>query len=99
MNAYNDLEQCVGFEWDAGNQGKNWQAHRVSDGECEEIFFNDPLVTGADRKHSKHERRYCALGRTDAQRALFVSFTIRRNLIRVISARDMTRRELRKYMP
>jgi uncharacterized DUF497 family protein len=71
----------------------------VSDGECEAIFFNDPLVTGADRKHSKRERRYFALGRTDAGRPLFVSFTIRGNLIRIISARDMTMRELRKYMP
>jgi uncharacterized DUF497 family protein len=99
MRAYNDLEKCIGFEWDEGNQHKNWEKHHVSDGECEEIFFNDPLVAGADPKHSKRERRYFALGHTDAGRPLFVSFAIRKNLIRVISARNMTRRELRKYMP
>jgi uncharacterized DUF497 family protein len=99
MTAYNDLEKCVGFEWDEGNQRKNWEKHRVSDGECEEIFFKDPLVTGADPKHSKRERRYFTLGHTDAGRPLFVSFAIRKNLIRVISARNMTRQELRKYMP
>ena len=63
----------------------------------EEIFFNDPLVAGADEAHSKRERRYFALGRTDAGRHLFVAFTIRRNLIRIISAREMTRGEMRRY--
>ena len=98
MSAYDDLEKCIGFQWDGGNRGKNWPTHQVADLECEEIFFNDPLVAGADPGHSKKERRYFALGRTDAERPLFVAFTIRGKLIRVISARDMTRKELRKYL-
>jgi uncharacterized DUF497 family protein len=69
----------------------------ITDAECEEIFFNDPLVAGADPKQSKRERRYYALGQTDAGRPLFIAFTIRKNLIRVISGRDMTKKELRKY--
>jgi uncharacterized DUF497 family protein len=97
MGTYDDLEKCVGFDWDDGNRGKNWEKHGVTDAECEEIFFNDPLVAGADAKRSKRERRYYALGRTDAGRPLFVAFTIRKNLIRVISGREMTRSELRKY--
>ena len=97
MGTYGDLEECTGFEWDDGNQGKNWEKHEVTDAECEEIFFNDPLIAGADPAHSKRERRYYALGRTDTGRALFVAFAIRKQLIRVISARDMTRAELRKY--
>ena len=97
MGTYHDLEECTGFEWDEGNQGKNWEKHEVTDAECEEIFFNDPLIAGADPAHSKGERRYYALGRTDTGRALFVAFAIRKRLIRVISARDMTRAELRKY--
>ena len=97
MGVYDDLDQCVGFHWDSGNEGKNWEKHRVSDVEAEEIFFNDPLVAGADEAHSKRERRYFALGRTDAGRHLFVAFTIRRNFIRVISAREMTRGEKRRY--
>lgn len=97
MGVYDDLENCIGFQWDGGNEGKNWEKHQVADGEAEEIFFNDPLVAGADRSHSKRERRYFALGQTDARRPLFVVFTIRKNLIRVISARDMTKRELRRY--
>ena len=97
MNAYEELENCTGFDWDDGNQGKNWEKHGVSDGEAEEIFFNDPLVAGTNEAHSERERRYFALGQTDGQRPLFVVFTIRENLIRVISVREMTRAELRRY--
>jgi len=97
MGVYDDLEKCTGFDWDHGNQDKNWEKHKVSDGEAEEIFFNDPLVAGSDQAHYKRERRYFALGQTNARRTLFVVFTIRKNLIRVISAREMTGREVRRY--
>ena len=97
MGTYDDLEKCIGFDWDDGNQYKNWEKHDVTDAECEEIFFNDPLVAGADPKQSKRERRSYALGQTDAGRPLFIAFTIRKNLIRVISGRDMTEKELRIY--
>ena len=97
MAPLDHLEKCVGFDWDEGNEGKNWEKHKVSDAECEEIFFNDPLIASKDPDHSQAEPRYFALGRTDAGRHLFVAFTIRRDLIRVISARDMTKKELRSY--
>jgi len=90
--------ECAGFDWDEGNAGKNWEKHGVLDFECEEIFFNQPLIVRADPKHSQqHEARYIALGHTDQSRLLFVAFTVRRKLIRVVSARDMTRRERRIY--
>jgi uncharacterized protein len=91
------LKGCTGFDWDDGNPEKNWELHRVPFWEIEEIFFNEPLVIRPDREHSKREARHLALGQTDSGRLLFVSFTIRRSLIRVISARDMTRREVRTY--
>ena len=97
MGTYEDLEKCTGFDWDDGNQDKNWEKHDVTDAECEQTFFNDPLVAGDNLKLSKRERRYYALGRTDSGRPLFVAFTIRRNLIRVIAGRDMTKKELRRY--
>ena len=90
------LEGCGGFDWDDGNLEKNWELHRVPFWEAEEIFFNEPLIMG-DRERSKTEPRYLALGQTDSGRLLFISFTVRRALIRVISARDMTRREARIY--
>jgi hypothetical protein len=93
----NPLTECVGFDWDAGNSGKNWTKHRISDSECEEAFFNSPFVVRRDLEHSRGEFRFCALGQTDRSRELFVAFTIRGKLIRVISARDMTRKERRIY--
>jgi hypothetical protein len=92
------IYDCDGFEWDEGNSEKNWYLHQVTDGECEEIFFNVPLLVAADTGHSQREQRYYVLGRTDANRWLFVAFTVRNRRIRVISARDMNEREARKYV-
>ena len=90
-------EGYAAFDWDEGNAGKNWERHGVADFECEEVFFSQPLVVRHDPKHSQREARYYALGRTDQDRLLFVAFTVRQSLIRVISAREMTRRERRLY--
>jgi uncharacterized DUF497 family protein len=91
------LSACSGFEWDEGNSEKNWAKHRVTRSECEQIFFNLPFVAADDLKHSQDEPRYYALGQTDKGRKLFVAFTIRSGLIRVISVRDMNRTERRIY--
>lgn len=91
------LENLEGFDWDEGNANKNWHLHRVSDCECEELFFNLPIIIVVDKRLKSNEARYIALGRTDADRHLFIAFAIRNNLIRVISARDMTRSDERKY--
>ena len=91
------LSKCTGFEWDEHNAEKNWQKHQVTPSECEEFFFNRPLVVADDEKHSEKENRFYALGHTDAGRMLFVVFTVRRNLIRMISARDMNRKERKVY--
>ena len=92
-----NLYYCDGFEWDEGNSDKNWVLHQVSKAECEEVFFNVPLLVADDTKHSKTEKRYYVLGQTDRGRLLFIAFTIRQNLIRVISARDMNQRETKRY--
>jgi uncharacterized protein len=91
--ATDPLEQCVGFDWDDANTHKNWERHGVSPEEAEEAFFREPLMVRRDLRHSKTEKRYYALGDTAAGRRLFIAFTIRRKLIRVISARDMNRNE------
>jgi uncharacterized DUF497 family protein len=87
----------AGFQWDEGNAGKNWERHRVADFECEEVFFSQPLIVRRDAGHSQREARWVALGRTARDRSLFVAFTVRQTLIRVISARNMTRRERKVY--
>ena len=86
-----------GFDWDEGNLLKNWEKHGVSASECEQIFFNNPLIAGPDEKQTKRETRYYVLGISDAKRRLFVSFTIRKSKIRIISARDMSRKERKVF--
>lgn len=92
-----NLEQFTGFDWDEGNRGKNWEKHGVSDSECEQVFFNQPLYVFTDAEHSEEEQRYYVLGRTDEGRRLFVVLTPRGDRIRVISAREMTKRERAFY--
>ncbi len=91
------LLECTGFQWDEGNAEKNWVKHKVSRAECEEIFYNEPLLVALDVSHSHIEPRLYALGQTDEGRLLFVVFTIRERLIRIISARDVSRRERKGY--
>lgn len=91
------FEHIAGFNWDEGNRDKNSNKHGVSNWECEQVFFNEPLLLADDIKHSSSEARMYALGRTDDNRELFISFTVRNSLIRVISARDMHRKERKIY--
>ena len=88
---------CTGFEWDRSNIEKNWLKHKVSPVESEQIFFNQPLMILDDPKHSISEKRFAAFGQTDAGRLLAVILTKRAKRIRVISARDMNRRERKFY--
>lgn len=92
------LTGCTGFEWDQDNAEKNWRKHRVLPEECEQVFFNRPLVVTEDTGHSENESRYYSLGQSDTSRLLFVVFTVRGELIRVISARDMSRKERAVYL-
>ena len=99
MRPYRRLAECTEFEWDEGNSVKNWEKHAVSQSECEQIFLNKPLIVKRDKKHSMAEARYFALGKTDTDRFLFSVFTIRGKKIRIISARNMTEDERRRYPP
>ena len=91
-----DFDSIVGFDWDEGNKDKNWDKHQVDFRECEEVFFNQPLLI-KDIKHSFQEKRYYVLGRSDTNRMLFLIFTLRNNKIRVISARDQSKKERMIY--
>ena len=91
--------QILGFDWDEGNSRKSTEKHSVIQSEAEQIFFNQPLLLLDDIAHSQNEARHHALGRTDNDRKLHVTFTLRAKgtLIRVISARDMNRKEKAIY--
>ena len=94
-----DWKQVKGFDWDAGNERKSLEKHAVSRFEAEQVFFNHPLLILVDKNHSQIEDRYHALGRTNNTRLLHIAFTLRTadTLIRVISARDMHRKERNIY--
>lgn len=91
------LPGITGFQWDEGNSEKNWRRHRVTQAEAEQVFFNRPVLVSGDPKHSGSEVRHFALGRTDVDRKLAVTFTLHGSMLRVISARPMSRREGRVY--
>jgi hypothetical protein len=94
---WESIATVEGFEWDAGNSEKNWKRHQVTQAECEQVFANLPLLLSVTTKMREEERRYFALGRTDAGKELAVVFTIRGKKVRVISARPMSRRERKEY--
>ncbi|UYM14211.1 BrnT family toxin [Endozoicomonas euniceicola] len=94
-----NLDKVLGFDWDEGNVRKKQEKHSVSQAEAEQVFFNNPLLLLSDKKHSDDEARYHAYGKTNNDRRLHLSFTLRSSdtLIRVISARDMSRNERLVY--
>ncbi|MDI6772083.1 MAG: BrnT family toxin [bacterium] len=87
----------TGFQWDEGNSEKNWRRHQVTQAEAEQVFFSRPVLVSGDPKHSGSEVRHFALGRTGVGRKLTVTLTLRGSLLRVISARPISRREGRVY--
>lgn len=88
------LKEPVEFEWDRGNQDKNWLKHKVTIKEAEEAFFDEHKLLSKDTNHStKQESRYLLIGETVEKRKLFLVFTIRKQKIRIISVRDLNKRE------
>ena len=89
-----DFERIEGFDWDAGNARKN-ERHGVTQSEAEQLFFDLRLLVAPDPAHPAGEPRYHALGRAAAGRLLHITFTLRFDgtQIRVISARNMSRKE------
>ena len=87
----------LGFDWDEGNRQKNWLGHRVSAKECEEIFFDENKKIAEDSKHSVKEKRHLIIGKTRADRLLYAVFTVRKQKVRIISARDLNKKERHLY--
>ncbi len=92
-----DFGRIVGFQWDEGNRRKNWDRHSVA--EAEQVFTGERFLIAEDVRHSQSEVRYHILGTSSEGRYLHVTFTLREDatLIRVISARDMNRKERTRY--
>ena len=91
------LKNVIGFEWDSGNKGKNFLKHKIKDEECEEVFFDHNKKISKDTIHSGKEERHILIGKTKKQKKIFLVFTIRKNKIRIISARDLNKKEYKLY--
>jgi uncharacterized DUF497 family protein len=91
------LPEILAFEWNEGNRDKNKSRHNVGWWECEQVFFNSPFLSTVDAKHSEREERQFGFGRTDDNRLLALVFVLRGKKIRVISARDMNKKERARY--
>ncbi len=91
-----EYPEFTSFDWDDSNRDKNLK-HNVQNWECEQVFFNDPIIILDDLKHSIVEDRFAAFGKTDERRRLVVIYTKRSSKIRVISARDMNKKEKHFY--
>ena len=87
------IPEPITFDWDIWNQVKNLVKHQVENKECEEVFLNEPLFIENDESHSLVEKRYKVLGLTKQNRLLMIVFTLRNDKIRVISARDQSKKE------
>ncbi|MBL7159629.1 BrnT family toxin [Candidatus Microgenomates bacterium] len=83
----------IKFIWDKGNEGKNWLKHKVTNKECEEVFFDFNKQEYPDPQHSKKELRKVVVGKSKNGRILFIVFTMRNNIIRVISARNLNKKK------
>jgi len=92
-----EIKEPKQFQWDHGNERKNSDKHNVSKEEAEQVFYNQPLLLLEDKAHSQKELRFHALGKTDNNRKLHITFTIREHKIRVISARPMHKKEKISY--
>ena len=91
------IKEPVEFNWDRWNIGKNKKKHDVGEKESEETFFDDKRVIYKDKFHSEKEDRFILLGQTRKKRLLYLAFTIRDEKIRIISARDINKKEVKFY--
>jgi uncharacterized DUF497 family protein len=92
-----NLDEVAGFDWDEANVLKNWEKHKVKYTEAEEVFVNEPKIFFSDPIHSVKETRYGLYGRTNEGLLLSIAFTVRNSKVRIVSARDMSKREGRFY--
>ena len=92
------LPDPITFDWDRGNKDKNIRKHNVTNQEAEEAFINEPKFILSDEKHSSQkEIRHMLWGRTNKKRLITIIFTVRKEKIRIISCRDMHKKERRDY--
>jgi uncharacterized protein len=86
-------DEVIEFDWDEGNLDKNWVKHQTSAQEAEEAFADENKIIFLDIKHLGTKKRYFLLAQTTQNRLLAIAYTQRDTKVRVISARDASRKE------
>ena len=85
------------FEWDVKKARRNIRKHRVSFTEAATVFNDPQFIVAADDDYSDSERRFVIMGESNIGRVLVVAYVEREARIRLISAREATRRERQNY--
>lgn len=85
------------FEWDKNKALTNLSKHGVSFDEAKTVFQDPFYIVFDDPDHSFEENRCVAIGQSAQGRLLFISYTERRNRVRLISTRKVTRSEKELY--
>jgi hypothetical protein len=93
-----NFEKIDGFDWDSGNIEKNLVKHGISCQEAEEIFLDINAIHLEDNKHSVKEQRFARIGKSFSGKILIAFFTIRKNKIRIISVRNVNKKENNLYL-
>ena len=93
----NVIPAPIEFEWDKGNKEKNLEKHGILNEEAESVFFDEKSLLAEDLKHSKFEDRFQIVGKSDMNKLLTIFFTIRKDKIRIISARGVNKKERNLY--
>ena len=91
------LQKALEFEWDKGNREKNLKKHNVTNKEAEEVFKSEKIIIFKDESHSQKEERYGIFGKSANNRLLSVIFTLRKDKVRIITVRNMSRKERKAY--
>lgn len=84
------------FQYHPAKAKSNRNKHGVSFADAESVFY-DPLAVHCEDPDAEGEERYIAVGMGSAGEVLVVVYTLRDEVIRLISARRATRREVKGY--
>ena len=85
------------FGWGTNKAARNLRKHRVAFEEAASIFDDPMFITVVDDDHSVDEARYITIGVSSQRRLLIVAHADRDGQIRIISAREATKKEERFY--
>lgn len=88
------------FDWDENKNRINLEKHGITFEEASTVFFDDRAILFDDPEHSIDEDRFLLLGMSETAKVCIVCHCYRESdtVIRIISARQATRKEEQRYV-